>query len=289
MQASLLGLFFPLTIWAAPWWKRYIVGKDDLTNTNCTVILPDGTTCQVRGALARASPSIRACANIGTRMHMPGGWAHPPTHPRTHPHMQTHTNTRVSTHTHKCKSKHTHTSKCIPTRLHTRMRGVLSLHEALPPRNTPPQQPLSHGRVSIWHGLGHTHRPWPFWRLDWPLFPHALGVDACCHLPALTLLSLPASACSRHLSWLAATCLGLLPPACLNLAVFVCLGLLSPPALARCHLLALTSLSFPASACCCRLPRHSATCLRQPRFLCLPRLALVACLGSLPPAPTQSP
>jgi len=47
MQAVLLGLFFPLTIWAAPWWKRIIVGKDDVLASSNVVILPDGTSCQV--------------------------------------------------------------------------------------------------------------------------------------------------------------------------------------------------------------------------------------------------
>ena len=44
----MLGLFFPLTIWVAPWWKRIIVGKEDTISTNSKVVLPNGTTVTVR-------------------------------------------------------------------------------------------------------------------------------------------------------------------------------------------------------------------------------------------------
>ncbi len=44
-KASLLGLFFPITIWGVCWWKRVIVGKDK--DIGPEAILPDGTTIPI--------------------------------------------------------------------------------------------------------------------------------------------------------------------------------------------------------------------------------------------------
>ncbi|KAL6751513.1 hypothetical protein V8C86DRAFT_2775895 [Haematococcus lacustris] len=46
MKVALLGLCLPLSIFAAPWWGRFIVGKED-TNSANTVTLPDGSTITV--------------------------------------------------------------------------------------------------------------------------------------------------------------------------------------------------------------------------------------------------
>jgi len=57
LKACLLGLFFPITIWVAPWWKRIIVGKEDLVGGNNTVVLPDGTTCLVEAGQEQVQDS----------------------------------------------------------------------------------------------------------------------------------------------------------------------------------------------------------------------------------------